>query len=53
MSAGKGSDRQFQQLVDFIGSEMDFESGFYNNAYLDRRINARMRRTGTDSYREY
>ena len=48
-----GEDRQFQQLLDFIGSEMDFESGFYNNAYLDRRINARMRRTGTDSYREY
>ncbi len=46
-------DRQFQQLLDFIGSEMDFESGFYNDAYLDRRITARMRRTGTDSYREY
>jgi chemotaxis protein methyltransferase CheR len=46
-------DRQFQQLLDFIGSEMDFESGFYNDAYLDRRISARMRRTGVDSYREY
>jgi chemotaxis protein methyltransferase CheR len=46
-------DRQFQRLLDFIGSEMDFESGFYNDAYLDRRISARMRRTDTDSYREY
>jgi chemotaxis protein methyltransferase CheR len=46
-------DRQFQQLLDFIGSEMDFESDFYNDAYLDRRITARMRRTGTDSYRQY
>jgi len=46
-------DRQFQQLLGFIEAEMDFESGFYNNAYLDRRISARMRRTDTDSYREY
>jgi chemotaxis protein methyltransferase CheR len=46
-------DRQFQRLLDFIGEEMDFESGFYNDAYLDRRISARMRRTDTDSYREY
>jgi len=45
--------RQFQQLLGFIEAEMDFESGFYNDAYLDRRITARMRRTGTDSYRAY
>lgn len=49
----RDDDRQFQQLLDFIGSEMDFESGFYNDAYLDRRISARMRRTDVDSYREY
>ena len=49
----KGSERTFDDLVEFIGAEMDFESGFYNDAYLDRRITARMRRTGTDSYREY
>jgi chemotaxis protein methyltransferase CheR len=49
----KGDQRQFQRLLDFIGSEMDFESGFYNDAYLDRRITARMRRTGVDSYSEY
>jgi chemotaxis protein methyltransferase CheR len=46
-------DREFTKLVDFIGSEMDFESGFYNNAYLDRRITARMRRTEIDDYRSY
>lgn len=45
--------RQFQRLLGFIESEMDFESGFYNDAYLDRRITARMRRTDTDSYRQY
>ena len=48
-----GDDRQFQNLLSFIEDEMDFESGFYNDAYLDRRITARMRRTETDSYREY
>ncbi|WP_276273833.1 CheR family methyltransferase [Haloarcula litorea] len=46
-------DRQFRQLLSFIGSEMDFESEFYNDAYLDRRISARMRRTDTDDYRQY
>jgi len=45
--------RQFQRLLGFIEAEMDFESGFYNNAYLDRRITARMRRTDTDSYQSY
>jgi len=46
-------DRAFTNLLEFIGSEMDFESGFYNDAYLDRRITARMRRTDTDDYRSY
>ncbi|MFC7075295.1 CheR family methyltransferase [Haloarcula halophila] len=49
----KGSDRQFSQLLAFIGDEMEFESGFYNDAYLDRRITARMRRTDTETYRAY
>ena len=49
----KGDQRQFQQLLDFIGEEMDFESGFYNDAYLDRRITARMRRRDTESHAEY
>ena len=47
------AERQFQRLLGFIEAEMDFESGFYNNAYLDRRITARMRRTDTDSYQSY
>jgi len=45
--------RQFQRLLGFIEAEMEFQSGFYNDAYLDRRITARMRRTDTDSYRQY
>jgi len=47
------SDRTFYDLLSFIERELDFESGFYNEAYLDRRINARMRRTGHDDYRSY
>ena len=53
MSRRSGSDRGFQYLLEYIGEEMDFESGFYNDAYMDRRITARMRRTDTDSYRAY
>ena len=47
------SDRAFHDLLGYIERELDFESGFYNDAYLDRRINARMRRTGHDEYRAY
>ncbi len=49
----KGSERTFNDLVEFIGEEMDFESGFYNDSYLDRRITARMRRTDTEDYQSY
>ncbi len=45
--------RSFHRLVEFIGEEMDFESGFYNDDYLDRRITARMRRVDVDDYRAY
>jgi chemotaxis protein methyltransferase CheR len=46
-------ERSFENLLDYIGRELDFESDFYNNAYLDRRITARMRRTDRDSYSSY
>ncbi|MFB6308636.1 MAG: protein-glutamate O-methyltransferase CheR [Haloarculaceae archaeon] len=49
----RGEQRQFQNLLEYIEREMDFESGFYNDAYLDRRITARMRRTDRDDYRAY
>ncbi|MFC7142278.1 CheR family methyltransferase [Halosimplex aquaticum] len=47
------TDRAFDDLLGYIERELDFESGFYNEAYLDRRITARMRRTDTDDYRTY
>ncbi len=46
-------DRDFGTLLTYIEDNMDFESGFYNDAYLDRRITARMRRVDADSYRDY
>ena len=49
----RAEERKFNALLEYIGREMDFESGFYNDAYLDRRITARMRRTGHDDYRSY
>jgi len=53
MTRRSGSERGFDYLMEFIGEQLEFESGFYNDAYMDRRITARMRRTGTESYRAY
>ena len=50
MSSSTGG---FENLLEYIERELDFESGFYNDAYLDRRITARMRRTETEEYRRY
>lgn len=47
------SPEEFEELLDYIERDVGFETGFYNDAYLDRRITARMRRTGADAYAEY
>ena len=49
----RGEAHAFNTLLEYIEAEMAFETDFYNDAYLDRRITARMRRTDTDSYRAY
>jgi chemotaxis protein methyltransferase CheR len=46
-------DDRFDDLLDYIERELDFESGFYNDSYLDRRITARMRRTDIEEYDDY
>lgn len=46
-------DDSFYDLLEYIERELDFESGFYNDSYLDRRITARMRRTDTEEYGSY
>jgi chemotaxis protein methyltransferase CheR len=43
----------FDRLLEYIQTDVGFETGFYNDAYLDRRITARMRRTDADTYEEY
>jgi chemotaxis protein methyltransferase CheR len=45
--------RGFEDLLGYIEANLDFESGFYNDSYLDRRIKARLRRVEPDSYRAY
>lgn len=48
-----GDERAFYSLLAALERELSFESDFYDDAYLDRRIAARMRRSGHGSYREY
>ncbi len=43
----------FESLLAFIEDETTFASSYYDESYLDRRISARMRRTGTETYRDY
>jgi chemotaxis protein methyltransferase CheR len=43
----------FQRLLTHLERELDFESSYYNESYLDRRISARMRRQGVDDYEAY
>lgn len=43
----------FEDLLSFIESETTFATSYYDDAYLDRRISARMRRCDTESYDEY
>ncbi|MFB6162821.1 MAG: protein-glutamate O-methyltransferase CheR [Halococcoides sp.] len=53
MSRRSGSQEGFQRLLETLENRLDFESGFYNDAYLDRRITARIRRTDVDEYDAY
>jgi len=46
-------DEAFEQLLDHLSAELDFESSYYNESYLDRRISARMRRRDVEGYDEY
>ena len=53
MSRRSGSQRGFESLLAYLERELSFESDFYNDAYMDRRITARMRRTDSENYRSY
>ena len=43
----------FQDLLSYVERETEFATSYYDDAYLDRRISARMRRCDADSYAEY
>ena len=49
MSRGEG----FDGVIDHIESEVPFEPGYYNEAYLGRRVSARMQRRDVDSHEAY
>jgi chemotaxis protein methyltransferase CheR len=51
MATAKG--RAFDQLLEYIEEAMGFATSMYNDAYLDRRISARMRRNDAADYRAY
>jgi chemotaxis protein methyltransferase CheR len=40
-------------VLSFVTGEMAFDPGPYNDAYLDRRVSARIRRTDARNYRDY
>jgi chemotaxis protein methyltransferase CheR len=52
VSSDTSSD-EFDRLLEFLSEEIGFESDYYNRSYLDRRVTARIRRTGTDDYADY
>ena len=51
MTAASQSD--FGDLLRYVEEELGFATSHYNDSYLDRRVNARMRRTGAETYAEY
>lgn len=46
-------DAGLQDVLDHVGDALAFDPDYYNEAYLSRRVAARMRRRETDDYGEY
>jgi len=53
MSSTRGDDAGLQGVIDFVEDAVPFEPGYYNDAYLGRRIAARMQRRDADDHDEY
>jgi chemotaxis protein methyltransferase CheR len=55
MSPNPSADEEsaFDDLLAYLERELDFESSYYNESYLDRRVSARMRRRDADDYAAY
>ena len=43
----------FYRLLDYVEAELGFATSYYDDAYLDRRVSSRLRRTGADDYAAY
>jgi len=43
----------FDRLLDYVEAELGFATSYYDDAYLDRRVSSRIRRTGADDYAAY
>jgi len=43
----------FDALLEYVEDELAFSTSHYNDAYLHRRVSARMRRTGVETYAGY
>lgn len=46
-------DAAFEELLDYVETELGFATSYYDDAYLDRRVSSRMRRSDTDEYAAY
>jgi len=49
----QNNENGFVSVIEHIQKEVNFEPEYYNEAYLKRRISARMRRQGVETYSEY
>ncbi|WP_435174447.1 CheR family methyltransferase [Halorussus sp. AFM4] len=43
----------FEALLDYVEAELGFVTSYYDDAYLDRRVSSRMRRSDADGYADY
>jgi chemotaxis protein methyltransferase CheR len=53
MTGATATDPAFERLLSYIEDSLNFQTSSYNDAYLDRRISARMRRSESDGYEDY
>jgi chemotaxis protein methyltransferase CheR len=43
----------FENLLEYVESELNFATSYYDDSYLDRRVSSRIRRTNTEGYGTY
>ncbi|MFC7069921.1 CheR family methyltransferase [Halobaculum lipolyticum] len=53
MSRARGDGDGLQGVIDFVEDAVPFEPGYYNEAYLGRRVAARMQRRDADDHDDY